>query len=105
MQYTELDAFYDILVWQFPIPCALASCFVVSFMAQEMVAGKCSWLCCPVPPAVGQYPTLIFLACAWSLYVAAWFAVAIPILLLDICVIPPVFAFIRYSKAAGMRIA
>lgn len=104
MQYTELDAFYDILVWQFPVPCSLAMFFTVSLITQQMVAGGPVWWCCPAAPHIAECPTVIVFLCAVSVYVLAWIVVALPILLIDIAVIPAVFAVIRYAGAVGAKI-
>jgi hypothetical protein len=82
MVYTDMDALYDILVWQLPVPCVLGACFacqlVVFEQAQMGVVTYMSFLC--------------FFAFFWTV-------VAVILLVLDLLVLPPVFAFLRLSHS------
>ena len=81
--YTELDAFYDILVWQAPVPFVLAMCFAsgVLGMASED------------PRIALDYVGLT----ASSLLI--WLISVSVLLVLDLLVRPPIFAIMRLGSA------
>lgn len=112
MPYTELDAFVDILVWQLPVPCALATGFLVALLTNHVISPTVPLWWCPILSSCGsdkcgctylsvqndERPVLFYL-CAFSTFFVIWVAVALPILVIDALLIPPVFAFIRYTEA------
>lgn len=108
MRYTKVDVFYDILVWQLPVPCVLALCFVVSLINQKdfafidkyffsITGANFRDLC--------HAATWVYRAVAICLlYIGAWLAVAVPILVLDLLCIPFVFACVRFVEEAEMKL-
>ncbi len=77
--YTELDAFYDIVVCQFPVPFALALCYSSSMLAMASED----------PKMVLDYVGLT----AGSLLV--WFITASVLFVVDLLVLPPIFSIMR----------
>jgi uncharacterized membrane protein len=74
MGYTNVDALYDILVLQAPVPFVLAICFACQIVVFEQEAMLGSFFCC------------------FSFF---WVIVAVIILILDLLLLPPMFALLR----------
>jgi hypothetical protein len=81
--YTELDAFYDILVWQAPVPFVLALCFASSMLAMASEDPKMAL----------DYVGLL----ANSLLI--WLITVSVLVVLDLLVLPPMFAIMRLGSA------
>jgi len=80
MKYTETEAVYDIMVWQLPVPFVLAACFVVAVLTGPNGQHMPAW----------TYP-LMFMSS--SVFVSA------VLFILDLLLLPPVFALIRFWHA------
>lgn len=78
--YTEMDALYDIMVWQLPVPFALAVVFV-----WEVLSG----------PAGSFYPYWAM----FPMFISACAFVVVVLLVLDLLIFPPVFVLIRFWHA------
>lgn len=101
VEYTEVDAFFDILIWQIPVPCGVAACFLATLLTSHITTSASPLWWCPI--IGGECGAAVLFLCAPSIFIAVWLAVAIPILMLDILLIPPVFAFIRYMEATRIK--
>ena len=81
--YTEFDAFYDLLVQQAPVPFVFAIFFAFTLVSQHGEEAK----------AVPDYTEV---AAAASLI---WLVSALSLLVLDLLVLPPIFAIMRFGSA------
>lgn len=75
MGYTELDAIYDIVVWQIPVPFVFAALLLMHQLNDTRVS---------------LYQIPVF----YSVYVVIF---TIPIAVFDLLVFPPMLALIRYT--------
>ena len=78
--YTEMDALYDIVIWQLPVPFILAVVFV-----WQTLAG----------PSGSFFPYWVIL----PMFLSACSFVVVVLLILDLLILPPIFVLIRLWHA------
>jgi len=78
--YTEVEAFYDIMLWQLPVPFVLAACFVCAVLAGPNGPYMPIW----------TYPLMFTSSCVF---------VSAVLFIVDLVVFPPLFALIRLWHA------
>ena len=80
MKYTETEAVYDIMVWQLPVPFVLAACFLFAVFTGPYGQHMPAW----------TYPFMFIIPCVF---------VSAVVFILDLLLLPPVFALIRFWHA------
>ncbi len=81
MDYTARDAMNDIIPWQFPCTLIIATLFLLSTMDASILRG-----------IILTSPTTLLIA-----FLVYWLIVVFMVIAVDLLVLPPMFALIRFA--------